>query len=95
MEDDDGDESDDENEHAVTDSEDEDECYVEEATKEHENVVEELSVGCMKNFEFGFTQGHTNDQYSEPLDSATTVDFLGKGLKSKFLSSFFIFKIFF
>ena len=81
LEDDDGDGSDSENSAAVTDSEDEDECYQEEAVSG--DVMAELRVGCMRKVNLPGEGDETadNDQYEEPLEKATTVDFLGAGLK--------------
>jgi len=79
--DDEGDESDSENENAVTDSEDEDECYQNAPDAAEINVMESLRVGCMKNVEIIGREISENDQYEEPLKANTTVDFHGKGSK--------------
>lgn len=89
LEDDDDDVSDSENENAITDSEDEDECYQNSPDEAEINVMEELRFGCMKHVEVvqnGNADQHVDDdQYNEPLESNTTVDFLGRGLKGSLI----------
>ena len=88
LEDDEDDLTDSENENAITDSEDEDDCYQNTPDQKELNIMEELRFGCMKQTELVTAMYETNhngngddDQYHEPLQSNTTVDFHGKGLK--------------
>ena len=70
--------SDEENEQAITDSEDEVD-YQNVVDKDESLINQLITKGCMK----GGVDHEDDDEYEDPLDPASTVDFNMQGLKSK------------